>query len=175
VGKGTLVARLLERDERLWLSRSWTTRPRRPGESADAYNFVDRPTFEKRIADAGFLEWAEFLGHLYGTPTPDPPHGLDGKDIVLEIDVQGAEQVRARFPDPLVILIQPPSRAVQEERLRKRGDTDEQIAKRLALAEHEEARGREIADHVVINDDLTRAVDEVAGILARHRNPGGTT
>ena len=172
VGKGTLVTKLLDRDPNLWLSRSWTTRPRRPAESDDAYNFVDRAAFEERIAADGFLEWAEFLGHLYGTPTPDPP---PGKDVVLEIDLQGAEQVKDRYPEALIVLIQPPSRQVQEERLRKRGDAEEQIAKRLALAEHEEARGREIAHHVVVNDDLIRATDEVAGILETHRNPGGTT
>jgi guanylate kinase len=172
VGKGTLVSRLIERDPNLWLSRSWTTRPRRPSESAAAYNFVDRHIFEQRVEDDGFLEWADFLGHLYGTPTPDPP---PGKDVVLEIDLQGAEQVRRRYPDAVIILIEPPSRQAQEERLRKRGDSEDQIAKRLALAEHEEARGRLIADHVVVNDDLTRATEEVAGILARHRNPGGTT
>jgi guanylate kinase len=172
VGKGTLVARLMEGDDRLWLSRSWTTRPRRPGEPADAYNFVDRAAFEARVAAGGFLEWAEFLGHLYGTPTPDPPAG---QDVVLEIDLQGAEQVHARYPEAVIVLIQPPSRAVQEERLRKRGDPDDQIAKRLALAEHEEERGRQIAHHVVVNDDLERAVNEVAGILAQHRDfPEGT-
>lgn len=166
VGKGTLVGKLLEEDDRLWLSRSWTTRPRRPTELATAYNFVDRAAFEARIAADGFLEWADFLGHLYGTPTPDPP---PGKDVVLEIDLQGAEQVKDRYPEALVILIQPPTRAVQEERLRRRGDPEDQIAKRLALADHEEARGREIADYVVVNDDLVRAVNEVAGILGERR------
>jgi guanylate kinase len=162
----------LERDDKLWLSRSWTTRPRRPTESPTAYTFVDRAAFEERVANRGFLEWAEFLDHLYGTPTPDPPAG---QDVVLEIDLQGAEQIRQRYPEAVVILVEPPSRAAQEERLRKRGDPEEQIVKRLALADHEEQRGRQIADHVVVNDDLSRATDEVAGILEGHRNPLGGT
>jgi guanylate kinase len=170
VGKGTVVQRLLQVQPQLRLSRSWTTRPRRPGEPPDAYTFVDRATFESHLARGGFLEYDEFLGNLYGTPVPDT---LDdpGGDLLLEINVQGAEQVRAQRPDALVVLLVAPSREVQEARLRLRGDDEEHVAKRLALAEAEEAKGRALADAIVVNDDLERAVAEVAGILDLRR-PG---
>ena len=166
VGKGTIVGRLVASDPRLWLSRSWTTRHRRPGEEADAYTFVTRDEFEARARAGGFLEWAEFLGHLYGTPLPDPP---PGRNLLLEIDVQGAVQIRDRFPDALIILVVPPSPAAQAARLRGRGEPEEQVARRLAAGADEVARGRRLADHVVVNDDLDRAVQEVAGILDDHR------
>ena len=167
-GKGTVVARLLAHDPNLVVSRSWTTRPRRPGEPADAYVFVDRGDFEAVRDAGGFLEWNEFTGngHLYGTPLPDPEPGTD---LVLEIDVNGAAWVRHRIPDALVILLVPPSRAVQEARLRQRGDDDEHVAARVAIADDEEARGRALADAVVVNDDLGRAVAEVEAILALRR------
>ena len=159
---------MLERVDNLWLSRSWTTRRRRAGEPATAYTFVDRAAFEDEVAAGGFLEWSSHFDNLYGTPDPVPPAG---SDVVLEIDVNGARQVRAKRPDAVVVLVLPPSRAVQEERLRGRGDEQSTIASRLARADQEERVGRELADHVVVNDDLGRAVDEVVGIVesARHR------
>jgi guanylate kinase len=168
VGKDTIVGRLLGQDRHLWLSRSWTTRDRRPGEAADAYHFVDRSTFEGLAAGGGFLEWAEYLGNLYGTPLPKPP---PGRDVVLVIEVQGARQILERVPGALMILVVPPSRAHQRARLEARGDTEEQTSRRLAQAEEEEREGRALAHYVVVNDDLGRAVGEVAGILARHRPP----
>ncbi len=168
VGKGTVVRGLLEVDPQLRLSRSWTTRPRRQGEDEDAYTFVDTPTFLAHLARGGFLEHDEFLGNLYGTPVPesldDPDH-----DLLLEINVHGAEQVRRQRPDALVVLLVAPSREVQEARLRARGDVDDHVAQRLAIAEVEEVKGRALADAVVVNDDLDRAVAEVAGIFASRR------
>ncbi len=207
VGKGTVAERVVATDPSLHLSRSWTTRSRRPGEPEDAYVFVDRPTFEAHAAAGGFFEWAEFLGNLYGTPTvapaaagrgteppgpsrapgPEGPEGSDGADgadrtdgsqeggalgpldTLLEIDLQGARQVRDRRPDALLILLVPPSLAVQEERLRARGDDEAHIRRRLDEGIAEMEAGRELADAVVVNDDLDRAVDQVAGILASYR------
>ena len=170
-GKGTIVDALCSADPTLWLSRSWTTRARRPSESPYAYRFVDRATFEEHIEAKGFLEWAEVFGNLYGTPDPTPPAG---SDVVLEIDVQGAQQVRAEYPDAILIFVEPPSRRHQEERLRGRGEDVATVARRLAKADAEEAVGHRIADHLVVNDDLERAVAEVAGIVAHHRaiSPG---
>jgi guanylate kinase len=153
-------------DPTLWLSRSWTTRRRRPGETEGAYVFVDRPTFMERVDSGGFFEWAEFLGHLYGTPMPDP--GV-GRDILLEIDLQGARQVRQLRPDATLILLLPPSADIQAARLRARGDDESAIAQRLRTGADEELWGRSIADAVVFNDDAGRAIAEVAGIVEGRR------
>lgn len=169
VGKGTIVDALVARDPRLWLSRSWTTRAQRPGERDDAYVYTDRAAFEQRIAAGGFLEYTEFLGHYYGTPTPDM---TVGRDIVLEIEVDGARQVKALHPDALLIFVLPPSRAEQERRLRGRGDPDQKVGERLRKAEEEEPVGRALADHVVVNDDLETTIVEMLEIIdARRRSP----
>jgi len=128
--------------------------------------FVDPAAFEARVAAGGFLEWAEVFGHRYGTPWPEPP---EGHDVLLEIDVQGAGQVKGRHPDAVVVFIEAPSRQAQEERLRGRGDREDVIARRLAAAADEERAGRALADHVVVNDDLGRAIEEVAAILESRR------
>jgi guanylate kinase len=166
VGKGTIVGELVTRDPSLWLSRSWTTRRRRPGEPADAYVFTDRPAFEQRIASGGFLEHTDFLGSYYGSPIPDP---APGQDIVLEIEVSGAQQVKAKHPEALLIFVLPPSRAEQERRLRERGDAGHRVAARLRKAEEEEPVGKALADHVVVNDDLSRTVEELLSIIRAER------
>jgi guanylate kinase len=166
-GKGTVAERLVADDRSLWLSRSWTTRERRAGERDDAYVFVDRATFEEQIRNGGFFEWAEFLGNLYGTPVPDPPAG---RDILLEIDLQGAEQVRRLRPDARLILLLPPSADAQEERLRARGDDEAHIAKRLEAGAAEQRQGRAIADAVVVNHDVAQATADVAGIVGGYRS-----
>lgn len=172
VGKGTLVARLLGLRDKLWLSRSSTTRPRRPSERADAYVFVDRDTFMDRVKADGFVEWTEFAGngHLYGTPTLDAPAGLD---VVLEIEIDGAAQIKERYPDAVLVLIAPPSREAQAARLRQRGDDEQSVARRLAVGEEENRVGRRIADHIVVNDDLGRAALELAGIVDACRRHAG--
>ena len=151
----------------MWLSRSWTTRARRPGEPQNAYAFVDRPAFEAKVASGGFFEWAEFIGNLYGTPVPEP---VDGRDVLLEIDLQGAIQVRKLRPDATLILLLPPSPDVQADRLRGRGDDEAHVARRLAEGAEEERAGRRIADYVVVNDTVAQATADVASILAVRRS-----
>ena len=161
---------LLARDPSLWLSRSWTTRPQRPGEPDDAYVYTSRQAFEDRIASGGFLEWTDFLGSYYGTPTPTAPPGTD---VVLEIEVDGAQQVRRGHPNALLIFVLPPSRDEQQRRLQARGDPPDKVAARLRKAEDEEPVGKAISDYVVVNDSLERTVDELLEIIdterARHR------
>ncbi|CAB4886967.1 unannotated protein [freshwater metagenome] len=167
VGKGTIVEALVKRDPNLWLSRSWTTREQRPGERDDAYYFATREKFEQRIAAGGFLEWTEFLGNFYGTPNPET---TQGRDVVLEIEVNGARQVKSLLPDAVLIFVLPPSRAEQERRLRGRGDADQKVAERLRKAEDEEPIGMSLADHVVVNDDLERTIDEMLAIIGHRRH-----
>jgi guanylate kinase len=169
VGKGTIVRALVQRDPQLWLSRSWTTRGQRPGEADDAYVFTSRDAFEHRIATGGFLEWTTFLDNYYGTPLPEPH---PGRDTVLEIEVDGARQVKALHPDAVLIFVLPPSRDEQARRLRGRGDPDHQVDQRVRKAEEEEPIGRALADHIVVNDDLDRTVDEMLAIIERHRHVG---
>jgi guanylate kinase len=167
VGKGTLVSRLVESDSSLWLSRSWTTRPQREGESPTAYEFVDTKSFLRRADEGGFLEWVEFLGHHYGTPMPDAS-GADG-DIILEIELQGAQKVKVTHPEAVLILIAPPSTEEQIARLRSRGEGEARIAERVEVGRREMAIGSEIADETVINDDLESALASLRDIVDRYR------
>lgn len=148
------------------LSRSWTTRPRRAGEPADAYTFVDNVNFLRHVDEGGFLEWAKVLDHYYGTPVPAPD---DDRDLVLEIDIQGARQVIDRCQDVVCVLLDAPSRQVQETRLRGRGDDEAHVLARLALGEREMQEGRAFADAVVINDDLEQATRDLAAIVEASR------
>jgi guanylate kinase len=166
VGKGTIVNALVERDPNLWLSRSWTTRRQRPGEADTAYIFTDQRTFEDRIESGGFLEWTKFLDNYYGTPMPEV---ADHRDVVLEIEVDGASQVKRIRDDAILIFVLPPSRDEQQRRLRGRGDPEEKVDERLRKALDEEPVGLAIADHVVVNDNLERTVDEMLSIIGRHR------
>lgn len=172
VGKGTIVNSLVERDPQLWLSRSWTTREQRPGESDTAYVFTDRDAFEARIAAGGFLEWTTFLDNYYGSPVPEP---TAQRDVVLEIEVDGAGQVKALHPEAILIFILPPSREEQQRRLRGRGDPEDKVDQRLQKALDEEPVGLAIADHVVVNDDLERTVGEMMEIIDNHRAQARST
>ena len=166
VGKGTIVARLLDRDPSLWLSHSWTTRARRPGEHMEAYHFTNRELFLRHVDNDGFLEWVEFLDYLQGTPVPNPPAG---HDVVFEIDVFGAKQIQQHYPDALLIFVDAPSREHQEDRLRGRGDPDEKVQARLAKAGEEADVAHHLDSVIVINDDLERAVEEVETLIATRR------
>jgi guanylate kinase len=169
VGKGTIVDALVARDPALWLSRSWTTRLQRPGERSDAYVFTTTEAFERHIKDGGFLEWTEFLGNYYGTPYPARLGDPSAPDIVLEIELDGAQQVKRKFPEAILIFVLPPTRDEQERRLRGRGDPNDKVLARLRKAEHEEPVGIAEADHVVVNDDLDRTVDEMLTIIDQRR------
>ena len=163
VGKGTLVARLLERHPGLWLSVSATTRAPRAGEEEGRhYVFLDRAAFERQVAAGGFLEWAEFAGNLYGTPRGAVQQRLDaGQPVLLEIELEGARQVRRSFPAGFQVLLQPPSFEELERRIRGRGtDSEEAIARRLARAREELEAAAEF-DAVVVYDDLDRALADL--------------
>lgn len=166
VGKGTIVDELVARDPGLLLSRSWTTRDRRPGEREDAYVFTSRDAFVAHRDAGGFLEWTEFLGNFYGTPQPVPG---SRQDLVLEIEVDGARQVKSTHPESVLIFVLPPSRDEQRRRLIGRGDPDDKVQARLRKAEEEEPIGRALADHVVVNDELSRTVDDMLAIIRSRR------
>jgi guanylate kinase len=173
VGKGTVVRRLVSRDpERLVVSISATTRTPRPDEIDGVdYLFVSDEAFEAMASGGDLLESAEvFHGARYGTPRGFVEAQLAaGRDVILEIDVQGARQVRARRPDALLILLEPPSMDDLEARLRGRGtETEASIEERLRAARRELAE-REAFDRAVTNDDVDRAVDEVAAIIEASR------
>lgn len=150
---------------------SCTTRPPRPGErDGRDYRFVSDRAFDELVAAGALLEWAEVFGHRYGTPVEEVERArAAGRDVLLEIDVQGARQVKRRAPDAVLVFLVPPSREELERRLRARGTEDEAtLARRLAEAERELAEAARF-DHVVVNDDLDRAADEVLAIIAAHR------
>ncbi len=168
VGKGSVVRRVLELVPDLYLSVSATTRePRASERPGQDYVFVSDEEFERMTADGELLEWASVFGNRYGTPAEPIQRTLEeGRDALLEIDVQGAETVRSVMGDAVLILLEPPSLAELANRLRSRGTEDEgKIRMRLAEAERELAR-RELFDHVVVNDDLDRASLQVAAIIA---------
>ncbi len=172
-GKTSLVKALLECDPDLVLSISCTTRPPRFSEQDGVhYHFLDRATFEKELAQGAFLEYAEVFGQLYGTRIEDVNRTLaSGRDLVLEIDWQGARQIRARFPEAISIFILPPSLEELERRLRNRGtDSPEVIARRMDQARAELAHWPEY-DYLVVNDRFESALAALQAIViaARHR------
>jgi len=169
-GKTTVVERLVERVPDLVMSRSFTSRPARPGEHDGVdYNFISRPAFEGMIARGAFLEWAEVFGNLYGTGASQTDALLTrGCDVVLVIDVQGARQVRSRR-EVVSVFVLPPSFQALEQRLRGRSqDPEAQIRKRLEAARFEASAFADY-DYVVVNDDRDRCVDRLSWIVGAER------
>lgn len=163
VGKGTLVQILRQRHPELYLSISATTRSPRPGEEeGEHYNFVSRSDFEKMIASNNLLEWAEFTGNYYGTlRLPVEQKLAQGKTILLEIELEGAKQIKISMPDALRIFILPPSFSALEKRLRDRAtDSEAAITRRLKRAQIEIDAAKEF-DLQIINDDLEKALHQL--------------
>ncbi len=171
-GKTTVVERLVDLMPGLRMSRSYTSRPARLGETDGAdYHFVSRARFEAMIAGSQFLEWAEIFGNLYGTSILDTErHLAAGVDLVLVIDVQGARQVRRHRIPHLSIFVMPPSARSLEDRLRGRGtDSHEQIGLRLRIA-REEVRAYSEYDYVVVNDEVEACTDRIRSIVLAGRS-----
>ncbi|NEQ37685.1 MAG: guanylate kinase [Okeania sp. SIO3I5] len=167
VGKGTLLSSLLQRHPELVLSVSATTRSPRSGEvEGKSYFFVDRDKFQQMIESEELLEWAEYAGNFYGTPSiPVMENIQQGKSVILEIELEGARQIQKSFPDALRIFILPPSTAELEKRLRGRGqDSEEAIAKRLQRATEELEAATEF-DIQLVNDNLDDALQNLETIL----------
>lgn len=167
VGKGTVVARLLASDPSLYFSVSATTRPPRPGEEDGVhYHFLTREQFNQWIQEDAFLEYAEYVGNGYGTPKIYVDRAMErGRDVILDIEVQGARQVRAKRPDCVSIYIAPPSWAELERRLMGRGTEDlEKVHSRLQRGREEFTAAGEF-DYFVINDTVDKAVEKIRAIL----------
>jgi guanylate kinase len=165
-GKTSLVKALLKTDPAIRLSVSYTTRPPRPGETDGRdYHFVSRERFEEMLAEGEFLEHAEVYGNFYGTSKGSIERDLDaGRDILLEIDWQGAEQVKRHFPQSASIFVLPPTFNALRTRLAGRGqDSEEVIERRLAAAAHDVAHA-EAFDYIIVNDDFDHALEDLVAI-----------
>lgn len=169
-GKGTLVSALRDRVPDLWVSCSVTTRAPRPGETHGvSYTFISNEEFDELCRTDGLIEWAEVHGNRYGTPRAAvDAHVAAGDQVILEIDPQGAFQIRDQMPKTVLLFIMPPSMDELKRRLEGRGsETKEQVAVRMKTAQRElELVGK--YDHVVINDDVSRAANELAQIITRY-------
>ncbi len=168
VGKSTVCAEVVKRLDNAYLSISATTRKRSPGEVDGCnYWFLDESGFRERIASDYFIEHAEVFGHLYGTPREQIVSALSAhKTVILEIDVLGALQVKEQFPDVTMIFLVPPRAGDLQQRISSRGrDGQEEIQQRLDMASSEIALAWQHYKHMVINDDLSAAVDEVIQII----------
>ncbi|HEY9782922.1 MAG TPA: guanylate kinase [Leptolyngbyaceae cyanobacterium] len=167
VGKGTLVRSLLQSHPELYLSVSVTTRSPRPGEiNAKHYYFVSREQFDMMIAQEQLLEWAQFAGNCYGTPRQQVEEKIQqGKSVLLEIELEGARQIRTSFPQAMRIFILPPSMQELEQRLRGRDqDSEEAIARRLRRAEEEINAAGEF-DFKIVNDNFETALKDIEAAL----------
>lgn len=171
-GKGTLVKRLLEEVSDCWVSVSATTRNPREGEVDGVhYLFKTREEFMGLVESDGLLEWAEYSGNCYGTPRASvEEHMAAGEQVILEIEVQGAMQVRQKLPEAHLVFIDPPSVEILEQRLRGRGtESEEVIARRMETALLELSRKSEY-DYLLVNDELEAAVSELVEYVNKHAN-----
>ena len=166
-GKGTLMKELMKTYDNYALSISMTTRNPRPGEvDGREYFFSTRETFEEKIAQNGLIEYAEYCGNYYGTPRDYVEEQLaKGKDVILEIEIQGMRKVKQMFPEMLPLFVTPPSAAELERRLRGRGTETEEVIKSRLLRAAGEADGVEDYEYIVINDDLQTCVSQIHGIV----------
>ena len=168
-GKGTVIGQLLKQRQEFAFSVSATTRPPRPGEADGvAYHFLTQDSFREMISNDEFLEYAEYVGNYYGTPINPIKENIEkGITTILDIEVQGAKQVMAKMPEAITIFIVPPDMAELENRLRGRGtDSEEKLRARLERARLE-LEERSHYDHVVVNDTVSRAADEILKIIDR--------
>ena len=168
VGKGTVVSRLMEEDPTLYFSVSATTRAPRAGEADGVhYHFLTRETFQEWIGAGDFLEYAQYVGNFYGTPRRYVDEAMDqGRDVLLDIEIQGAEQIHRKRPEAVRIYIAPPSWEELERRLTGRGTEDaEKVRARLARGREEFAAAKDF-DYLVINDTVEHAVAEIRAIMA---------
>ena len=167
VGKGTVVKELLDRNKDIWLSISATTRNPRIGEKdGENYYFISDEKFKDMIDKKEFLEWAQFAGNYYGTPLSTVNEKIEkGFIVLLEIEVEGAKQIKEKFPEALSIFLLPPSKAELEKRIRNRGtEKEEAIDRRLSRADYEIASSDEF-DFVLTNHDVDESVKEVFKII----------
>jgi guanylate kinase len=167
-GKNTLIRALVAARDDVSFAVSATTRPARPGEiDGRDYHFVSHERFQQMVDDGAFLEWAEFNGQRYGTPWSSLAEIMSGGRIaVLDIEMQGVEQVRSRYPDAVLVFVKPSSVEQLAQRLRERGGADaEAIARRMAIARRQLETEAARFDHVVVNDDLDTAVAAISRIL----------
>lgn len=174
-GKGTVVGEALRRLPDVWLSVSATTRPARRGEiDGRAYHFITEREFLEGRDRGDYLEWAEVYGNYYGTPRAPVEAALaTGRDVVCELDIQGAEAVKRARPDARLIFIEPPSLEELFKRISRRGTEDPDALRRRMEAAYEEVKAKRLYDHIVVNDDLEQAVDQVVRILQGSTPPDG--
>lgn len=175
-GKGTLMKRLIEEYDNYALSVSMTTRAPRPGEvHGREYFFVSKEEFEQKISEGGLIEYASYVEHYYGTPKAYVEEQMAaGKDVVLEIEIQGALKVKERFPDAVLIFVLPPSIEELYRRLKNRGTETEDVVRKRMRRAGEEAGAIEKYDYIVINDKVEESVKKLHGLIeAAHCTPGG--
>lgn len=174
VGKGTITTEVLKRVPSLKKAVTYTTRTPRPGEVAGKdYHFVNRDEFERLKCQGEFLEWAEVYGNFYGSPKREVERLLsEGFDVVLVLDVQGALSVKAQYPDSVLVFLKPPSLEELRRRLEERGTEPPEVIERRMLKASWEMQQAGKFDHIVVNDEIDKAVDEIIRIICQPERRG---